>query len=101
MALLTILFCIILLVLLVSWAKVNPFLAFIIVSVIAGLLLGIPVDKITASVQTGLGKTLGDITIIIILGAMVGKLVAISSAYGASCAGNWPTKASSLCRRAR
>lgn len=80
MALLTILFCIILLVLLVSWVKVNPFLAFIIVSVIAGLLLGIPVDKITASVQTGLGKTLGDITIIIILGAMVGKLVAISGA---------------------
>jgi len=80
MALLTILFCIILLVILVSWAKVNPFLAFLIVSIAAGLMLGIPMNKITASVQTGLGKTLGDITIIICLGAMVGKLVATSGA---------------------
>ncbi|MGZ3813233.1 MAG: gluconate:H+ symporter [Mucilaginibacter sp.] len=80
MALLTILFCIILLVVLVSWAKVNPFLAFLIVSITAGLMLHIPMNKITASVQTGLGKTLGDITIIIILGAMVGKLVATSGA---------------------
>jgi Gnt-I system high-affinity gluconate transporter len=80
MALLIILFCILLLVALVSWAKVNPFLAFLIVSITAGLMLGIPMDKITASVQTGLGKTLGDITIIICLGAMIGKLVATSGA---------------------
>jgi len=80
MALLIILFCILLLVALVSWAKVNPFLAFIIVSVIAGLLLGIPMDKLTHSIQKGLGSTLGDITIVIILGAMMGKLVATSGA---------------------
>ncbi|MEO6850240.1 MAG: gluconate:H+ symporter [Mucilaginibacter sp.] len=80
MALLTILFCIILLVLLVSWAKVNPFLAFLIVSVAAGLLLGIPIDKVTASIQQGLGDTLSTITIIICLGAMLGKLVATSGA---------------------
>src|SRR3984885_13160160 len=80
MALLTILFCIILLVVLVSWAKVNPFLAFLIVSITAGLLLGVPMDKVTASVQKGLGDTLGTITIIICLGAMTGKLVATSGA---------------------
>src|SRR3984885_2973153 len=80
MALLTIFFCIILLVLLVSWAKVNPFLAFLIVSIAAGLMLGIPLGKVTASVQKGLGDTLGSITIIICLGAMLGKLVAESGA---------------------
>ncbi|MDR3696448.1 gluconate:H+ symporter [Mucilaginibacter sp.] len=80
MALLTIFFCIILLVLLVSWAKVNPFLAFLIVSITAGLLLGIPLGKVTVSVQKGLGDTLGSITIIICLGAMLGKLVAESGA---------------------
>src|SRR6195952_2760886 len=80
MALLTILFCIILLVILVSWGKVNPFVAFLIVSITAGLLLGIPMDKVTASVQKGLGDTLGSITIIICLGAMLGKLVANSGA---------------------
>jgi Gnt-I system high-affinity gluconate transporter len=51
MALLTTLFCIILLVVLISLAKVNPFVAFLIVSITAGFLLGIPVDQITASVQ--------------------------------------------------
>lgn len=80
MALLTILFCIILLVILVSWGKVNPFLAFLLVSITAGLLLGIPLNKITDSVQKGLGDTLGPITIIICLGAMIGKLVASSGA---------------------
>jgi Gnt-I system high-affinity gluconate transporter len=80
MALLTILFCIILLVLLVSWAKVNPFLSFLIVSIIAGLILGIPMDKVTTAVQKGLGDTLGTITIIICLGAMTGKLIATSGA---------------------
>src|SRR5471030_3065823 len=80
MALLTVLFCILLLVVLVSWARVNPFLAFLIVSITAGLLLGIPLDKVTASVQKGLGDTLGTITIIICLGAMLGKLVADSGA---------------------
>ncbi|MDB5122014.1 MAG: gntT 2 [Mucilaginibacter sp.] len=80
MPLLTILFCIILLVVLVSWARVNPFLAFLIVSITAGLLLGIPLDKVATSVQKGLGETLGTITIIICLGAMLGKLVADSGA---------------------
>lgn len=80
MALLTIFFCIVLLVLLVSWAKLNPFIAFLIVSITAGLLLGIPVTKITASVQKGIGDILGQLVIIIVLGAMLGKLVAVSGA---------------------
>jgi Gnt-I system high-affinity gluconate transporter len=80
MALLTIFLCIILLVLLVSWAKMNPFLAFLIVSITAGLFLGIPLGKVTASVQNGIGDTMKSITIIICLGAMLGKLVAESGA---------------------
>ena len=80
MILLTILFCIIVLVLLVSWAKVNPFIAFLIVSIMAGLMLGIPMDKVTKSVQNGLGDTFGAISIIICVGAMIGKLVAVSGA---------------------
>jgi Gnt-I system high-affinity gluconate transporter len=77
---LVILFCIVLLILLVSWAKINPFLAFLIVSIAAGLCLGIPLNKITASVQKGLGDTLGSLAVIICLGAMLGKLVATSGA---------------------
>ena len=80
MALLTILICIILLVLLVSWVKVNPFIAFLLVSIAAGLMLGIPINKVTASVQKGMGDILGQLLIIICLGAMLGKLVAVSGA---------------------
>ncbi|MDQ6889404.1 MAG: GntP family permease [Bacteroidota bacterium] len=68
------------LVLLITWGKVNPFLAFLIISIAAGLLLGIPFNKIIASVQKGIGDTLGSLVIIIALGAMLGKLVADSGA---------------------
>ena len=80
MAILTIFFCIVLLVLLVSWARVNPFIAFLIVSIVAGIALGIPINKVTASVQKGIGDILGQLVIIIVLGAMLGKLVAVSGA---------------------
>ncbi|HEY9195249.1 MAG TPA: gluconate:H+ symporter [Mucilaginibacter sp.] len=80
MTLLTILICIVLLVLLVSWVKLNPFIAFLIVSIAAGLMLGIPINKVTASVQKGMGDIMGQLLIIICLGAMLGKLVAISGA---------------------
>ena len=80
MALLSILFCLILLVILVTWAKLNPFVAFLIVSILAGLLLGIPLDKVTTSVQKGLGDTLRQLIVIICLGAMLGKLIAVSGA---------------------
>ena len=80
MTFLIILCCILALVLLISWGKVNAFLAFLVVAIITGLLLGIPLDKITGSVQKGIGDTLGSLVIVIALGAMLGKLVAESGA---------------------
>jgi Gnt-I system high-affinity gluconate transporter len=72
--------CIIGLVLLISWVKLNPFLAFLFVSVVAGVLLGIPFHAISKSISKGIGDTLGSIAIVIVLGAMLGKLVADSGA---------------------
>jgi len=80
MTLLVVLLCIIALILLITWAKFNPFLAFLIVSIIAAWMLGIPLNKISASVQKGIGDTLGSLVIIIGLGAMLGKLVAETGA---------------------
>ena len=80
MTFLIIFLCIAGLVLLISWVKLNPFLAFLIVSTTAGLLLGIPFNKIVGSVQKGIGDTLGSLVVIIVLGAMLGKLVADSGA---------------------
>lgn len=68
------------LVLLISWARVNAFLAFLIVSIVVGLVLRIPFNHIVGSVQKGLGDMLGSLVIIIALGAMLGKLVAESGA---------------------
>jgi len=69
-----------LLILLIAWAKLNTFLAFLIVSLLAGFWLGIPIDKLTSSVKTGIGSIMGDLVVIICLGAMIGKLVAESGA---------------------
>jgi len=71
---------ILLLIALITWGKVNAFLAFLIVSIFTGLLLGIPVGSITRSVYKGIGDTLGQLSIVIVLGAMLGKLVAESGA---------------------
>ncbi|KPQ19850.1 MAG: Gnt-I system high-affinity gluconate transporter GlnT [Algoriphagus marincola HL-49] len=78
MTILLVLISIALLVILIVWAKLNPFLAFLISSITAGFLLGLPADQIAGSVQKGMGDLLGDLVIVIVMGAMLGKLVAES-----------------------
>jgi len=80
MSILIILFCIAILIILISQFKINAFLAFLVVSILAGLLLGIEVSKITASIQKGLGDMLGSLVIVVTCGAMLGKLAAESGA---------------------
>ncbi|QTE38928.1 gluconate:H+ symporter [Mucilaginibacter gossypii] len=80
MTILILIFCILLLVVLITWAKVNAFLAFIIVALLAGCFFGMPFTAVIASVNKGLGDTLGSVAIIIVLGVMLGKLVAESGA---------------------
>ncbi|MBN9297925.1 MAG: gluconate transporter [Filimonas sp.] len=80
MSIVIILLCIVLLILLITWGKVNTFLAFLIVSIVAGIALGMPLEKLPKAIQTGIGDTLGSLTVIIVLGAMLGKLVAESGA---------------------
>ena len=80
MAVIIVVVCILLLILLITWGHINPFLAFLVVSLTAGLLLGIAPGKVAGSVQRGIGDTMGSLTIIIALGAMLGKLVAASGA---------------------
>lgn len=80
MSILIVLLCIVLLVVLISYFKLNAFLAFLFVSILAGLLLGIEVTQISASVQKGVGDMLGSLAIVVIAGSMLGKLVADSGA---------------------
>lgn len=80
MSLLILLFGIALLVILITWLRLNAFLAFIIVAVLIGLFNGMSITAITASLQKGMGDLLGSIIVILGLGAMLGKLVADSGA---------------------
>jgi Gnt-I system high-affinity gluconate transporter len=80
MTILIILLALLSLILLIAWAKFHPFLAFLIVALLTGLLLGIPVEKLAGSIKTGIGSMLGELAIIISLGAMLGKLVAETGA---------------------
>lgn len=63
-----------------SWGKVNAFLAFLLVTIPAGLALGLPPGQVLTAVQKGLGDTLGSVALVVVLGAMLGKLVAESGA---------------------
>ena len=68
------------LILLISVVRLHPFLAFLAVSIGVGLTLGLKPVAIADAMQKGIGSTLGSITAIIALGAMLGKLVAQSGA---------------------
>jgi len=65
-----------LLIVLVSYYKFDTFLSFVGVSILAALFLKIPVQDIPALLERGIGSILGNLTLIIVLGAMLGKLVA-------------------------
>lgn len=65
-----------LLILLISYFKINTFISLLIVSTITGLLLGIPISKIVTVIEAGMGSTLGHIGIIFGVGAMMGRLLA-------------------------
>ncbi|RYY54859.1 MAG: TRAP transporter large permease subunit [Chitinophagaceae bacterium] len=80
MSLLIIAICITVLVLLVSWAKIHPFPAFLLVSVMAAIALGLPLHRIPASLEKGIGDVMSSLLILLSFGAMFGKIVADSGA---------------------
>lgn len=60
--------------------KISPFISFILVTILAGILLGMPLTNIVQSFQKGIGDMLGSILVTLTAGAMIGKLVAESGA---------------------
>jgi Gnt-I system high-affinity gluconate transporter len=80
MSMLIVALCVFLLILLISWGKINPFLAFLIISIVAGVLLGIPIGEISKAIENGIGGMLGSLAVIVCLGAMFGKVISDSGA---------------------
>jgi Gnt-I system high-affinity gluconate transporter len=80
MTIIIVLISLLLLIILIAGLKFNAFISFLIVAIVSGSLFGLPAAKILAAVQKGIGDTLGSIVIILVLGAMLGKLVAATGA---------------------
>jgi GntP family gluconate:H+ symporter len=55
--------------------RFHPFLALLFVAVFFGLLSGMPLDSIVASINEGFGNTIGQIGIVIIAGVIIGTFL--------------------------
>ncbi len=69
-----------LLTVMIAWGKVQPLIAFVIVTIVAALMLGMPAAAIPGAIEKGIGDLLGSLVVIICLGAVFGKLIADSGA---------------------
>lgn len=63
-----------------TYKKVSPFLSLLIVALLAGLAFGMQPDTLLKAVKNGVGSTLGDVILIICLGAILGKILELSGA---------------------
>ena len=66
---------VLLLLIMITYFKINPFVTLMIVSVFLGVAAGMPFDKVLVSIQAGMGNTLGFIAIVLGLGTMLGKML--------------------------
>ncbi|MCR2807914.1 GntP family permease [Paenibacillus soyae] len=84
MLIMIVLAAILALLLLITVAKLNPFVALIITAIGAGLAAGMPLlatenePGVIDSIKTGMGNTLGFLAIVLALGTMLGKMMAES-----------------------
>jgi gluconate:H+ symporter, GntP family len=69
---------IVVVVVLIAWAKWHPFLALILGSAVLGLVAGASPGDTVTSFTTGLGTTVGSVGLLIALGSMIGALLAES-----------------------
>jgi gluconate:H+ symporter, GntP family len=66
---------VVLLLLMVIKAKIQPFVALLVVSLLVALASGIPTGEVMKVMTAGMGAVLGSVTIIIGLGAMLGRMI--------------------------
>ncbi len=65
-------------VVLITWAKLHPFLSLILGSAVLGLVATMPPGTIVTSFIAGFGSTTGSVGVLIALGAMIGKMLEAS-----------------------
>lgn len=69
---------IVLLLVLILVLRFHPFIALLLIATVVALAGGTKVADVVATVEGGMGKTLGHIAIIIALGAMIGRMIDLS-----------------------
>lgn len=62
-------------VVLISWAKLHPFLSLALGSTALGVIAGMPFEELVGSFTEGVGGTIGEVGLLVALGAMLGKLL--------------------------
>ncbi|WP_214779639.1 MULTISPECIES: gluconate:H+ symporter [unclassified Exiguobacterium] len=67
-----------LLLFLVIRTKLHAFVSLLLVSLIVGVAAGMPLGDVIASIQSGMGGTLGFVAVVVGLGAMFGKMLEVS-----------------------
>jgi len=63
-----------------TYKKVSPFISLLVVALLAGLAFGMQPETLLKAVKTGVGNTMGDVLLIICLGAILGKILELSGA---------------------
>lgn len=71
---------IVLLLILMLWLKFDAFFALLITAMLVGLLNQMPIIEVLDSILAGIGSTMGSIILILVFGAMLGKLIEESGA---------------------
>jgi GntP family gluconate:H+ symporter len=66
------------LIVLITKARLNPFLTLVVVSLGMGLAAGMPAAAVVKSLQDGIGGVLGFLSVVLALGTMLGKMLAES-----------------------
>lgn len=67
--------------------KLNAFVALLITSIVVGVMAGMPLQKISESIQEGMGSTLGFVATVVGLGAIFGQM--LESSGGARSLANY------------
>lgn len=67
-----------LLLILVLWVKLHPFLSLLITAMFLGIASGMPLEKVTAAIQNGLGGTLGFVATVVGIGSIFGQILEAS-----------------------
>jgi gluconate:H+ symporter, GntP family len=75
MIVLYLLLSIVLIIIFTARYKIHPFIVLFLVAIFYGLLAGMPLGEIVASVNQGFGITLGNIGLLIILGVIIGSFL--------------------------